>query len=55
MFCKNGKTSVLESLFNEKLQAKSCRTKASLKETATQVFSYKKLAKFLSTYFKEHL
>ena len=55
MFCKKGKTSVLGSLFNEKLQAKSCRTKTSLKETPTKVFSCKKLAKFLNTYFEEHL
>ena len=55
MFCKNGKTFALESLFNEKLHAKSCRTKTSLKETPTQVFSCKKLAKFLNTDFGEHL
>ena len=55
MFCKNGKTFVLESLFNEKLHAKSCRTKTSSKETPTQVFSCKKLAKFFNTYFEERL
>ena len=55
MFCKNGKTFVLESLFNEKLHAKSCRTKTSSKESPTQVFSCKKLAKFFNTYFEELL